>query len=191
MRAGDIPSGIFYLARGYVGLHSISKNGEKLILIIFRPGDIFPITWGINETPSDYYLEAITPSSLHRVPRSKFLDFVRANVDVLLDLTGRMLVRMSGLLTRMEYLVFGNAYNKVASILLICAERFGRREGRSVVIQVPLTHSDVAALIGISRETASIEIKKLEKKGIIFSRGRLFVIKNQRLLRRESLLDTY
>ena len=190
MRAGENPQGIFYLSKGFLRLYSTSMGGEELTLFIFKPGDIFPITWVFNQTMNNYHVEGISASELRQAPKAKFLDFIKENPDVFLELTKRMLVRLTGLLQRMEQLVFGNAYNKVASILLICAERFGRKEGKDLIVQVPLTHNSIASLVGISRETASIQINKLEKKGLLAHRGRLLVVKNARLLRRESLLES-
>ena len=107
---------------------------------------------------------------------------------ILLDLTSRMLERFLGLMRRMEYLVFGNARSKVASILLICAERFGKKQGQATVIDVPLTHSDIATLVGMTRETVSIEMKKLQKEKLISYKGRYLAILNLAGLKKQSLL---
>jgi len=191
LRAGDPPAGVLYLKKGFIRLYSISRDGEELTLIIFKQGDFFPIMWAINATPNTYFLEAMTPVVLWRSPREKFLEFVQSDKRALFELTSMMLTRFGGLLTRMEYLVFGNAINKVASILLICAERFGKKKGRTTVIQAPLIHSDIASLVGITRETASIEMKKLEKEGAIAYRGHLLVIKSFMGLKKHLLSDTY
>lgn len=189
LRAGDPPLGLYYLKRGFARVYSISRNGEELTLIIFKAGDFFPIIWAINNTQNDYFVEAMTACTLVRVPREDFVEFVTSNPDVNFDLTRRTSVRLGGLMRRMEYLVFGNANNKIASILLICAERFGRQKGGKVVIEVPLTHSDIASLVGLTRETASIEMKKLEKSGLIGYHGRLVTILNLKGLKRQSMLD--
>lgn len=189
LRAGDSPPGIFYLKSGYVRVYSFSKGGEELTLIIFKPGDIFPVSWVIGDVPASYFVEAMTVAELWRVPRDQFLEFVRNKPEILLELIKRMMVRFVGLMRRMEYLVFGNAYSKVASILLICAERFGRKAAGGMVIDVPLTHNDIATLVGMTRETVSIEMKKLEKKNLISYRGRLLVVKDTRGLARESQID--
>jgi len=190
LRPDDTPSGVFYLCKGYARLYSISQAGEELTLIIFKPEDFFPIVWTINNTENIYYFEAMTQVELWRAPREQFLDFMKSNSDVFFELTSRILVRFGGLLERMEYLVFGSAYQKVASILVICAQRFGLKEGKGIKIRVPLTHKDIANLVGITRETASVEMKKLERKGLIYYRGRLFIIKDIKGLEKESLLNS-
>lgn len=189
LRAEDTPTGVYFLSRGFVRLYAVSKKGEELTLIIFKPGDFFPVMWAINNARTSYYLAAITNVDVWRVPQDKFLAFIKSNPEVFFDLTSKILIRFGGLLKRMEYLVFGNAYAKVASIITICAERFGHRQKGKVTIEVPLTHGDVASMTGVTRETASIELKKIENKGFIEYQGRLIVVKNLRGLRKESLLD--
>lgn len=147
LQAGDEPSGVLYIKKGYVRLYSLSKDAQEFTLIIFQAEDFFPIMWAINGTPNAYYMEAITDVELYQAPREEFVNFIKKG-ETLFEITSRILTRLGGTLTRMEYAVFGNAYNKVASIILICAERFGSLRGQDIFIQVPLTHSDIANLIG-------------------------------------------
>lgn len=186
-RPGDLIPGVFYLKRGFVRLYTVSLSGEELTLLIFKKGDIFPIS-SVFDFPirQSYYLESLTSCELERAGRADFLRFIKSDSEVLLELSSRLVERLGGMLLRAESFVFGDAKSRIASILLICAERFGKKINQGVEIEVPLTHSDIASLIGVARETASIEIKKLEKKGIIAYRGRLLVIKNVNLLKKES-----
>lgn len=189
LRAGDAPQGVLFIKKGYIKDYSISREGEELTLIIFMPNDFFPMQWAINNKPNNHYFEAMSAVELWRVPKDEFIAFIKANPDVFFELTSHIMLRLGGLLQRMEYLAFGNASQKVASIIMICAERFGEKEDKQMVIQVLLTHKDIAMLVGVTRETASIEIKKLERSGIIGYHGRLIVIKDAKGLQRESLLD--
>jgi len=190
VRGGETPKGVYFLRKGFTRLFNVSAKGEELTKIIYKPGDIFPFIWAINETPNDYFLEAMTSTNLCRAPRSEFIKFLENNPEAFWELTSRILVRFNGILSRMDYLVFGNAYSKVASILVICAERFGKKVGESIIIQVPLTHNDIARLIGLTRETTSIEMKKLEDIGFIKHKGRFISIENIKKLKREFTLET-
>lgn len=189
LRPGDVPGGVFYLKKGYVKLYSVSKNGEELILIIFKPGDLFPITWAINETLNLYFLEAMTPVEIWKASKEGFLGFAKGNPEIYFEVSSRMMFRFDGLLRRMEYLVFGNAYAKVASIILICAQRFGEVGKGGVVIQVPLTHNDIATLVGVTRETVSVEIKKLKDRGLIANKGKKIIVRNASGLKKASSIE--
>lgn len=105
------------------------------------------------------------------------------------EFASRILTRFGGVLTRMEYAMFGNAQSKVASMLLICAERLGKENKKGITVQVPLTHQDIASLLGIARETASIEMKKLQTKDLIGYQGKYLVIKNIQRLKEECMLE--
>jgi len=188
LRPYDTPSGIFYLKSGFVRLYSISKKGEEFTLIIFKPGDIFPLRWAINDSSTGYYFDAAAPVSTWRVSKKEFIAFIEENPDVLLEVTSRVLTRLGGILQRMEYLVYGNADQKIASIILLCAERFGKEVDGKTRIEVPLTHKDLANFVGISRETASIELKKFERSGLIESKNKMIIVKNRELLEKEALL---
>lgn len=187
---GMTPPGVFYLAKGYVKAYSTSEEGKELTIIIFKPEDIFPYSWAISGIENKYYYETMTAIELCRVPKEELIRFIKENPEVLLTLSNRIIVRMMGLVQRMEYLVFGNAYSKVASILVICAERFGSKDGKNIVIQVPLTHKDIANLLGVTRETVSVEMKKLERKGLINSRGKHVIVRNLKKLEEESLIES-
>lgn len=145
--------------------------------------------WTFNTSPNKYYIEAMTPVEVYLAPRDEFIKFIKENGDVLFELTSRILIRLGGLLTRMEYMVFGNAGSKVASIIAICAERFGHKNTiGETVVGVLLTHKEIANLIGVARETVSIEIKRLENEEVIGYRGRHILIKDNRKLRAKSKL---
>lgn len=188
LRPDEETHGVFYLYEGYTRLYSISKNAQELTLIIYRPGDFFPLIPAINNSPMAYYTEAITAVKLYRTPQNEFIKFTKNNSDVMFEVSAHVLERFGGVLTRMEHAMFGNARSKVASIILICAERFGRQDKRDIIIQVPLTHQDIAKLIGMARETVSIEMKKLQKMHLIDYRGKYLVVKNYQKLKGESAL---
>ena len=191
IRPDGPPSGVFYLARGYVRLYALSESGQELDLIIFKPGDFFPMIWAFNDVNLTQYCEAMTAVEVTRCSKEEFKTFLQNNPQALWEVTSNILIRLRGLLERMEYMVFGNAYQKVASILVICAERFGIKQRNEILIRVPLTHKDIANLIGLTRETTSVELKKLERSGIISKKGGQFRIRNLEKLQNEALWSQY
>ncbi len=186
MRADDIPSGVYYLYKGYARYYSLSEAGQELSYIIVKPQDIFPVIWAITDSSNTQYCEAMTDIEVSRAPKDEFVEFLRKNPDLLYEVFRKMLVRFEGVLDRMAYMVFGNAYQKVASILVICAERFGIKKGDKIIIRVPLTHQDIANLIGLTRETTSVEIKKLEKLKIYSKKGSFISVRNLEKLKKEA-----
>jgi len=187
LNSNDSLSSVFYIKSGYIRVFRISEEGEELTLAILKQHDFFPLTYGIGTTRHNYYLEAITPLELWKAPQDQFMQFIRRDPELFYELTDRLLVRFDGVLARMESMVFSNAYAKVATILLMCAKGLGEANGNQIIVRVPLTHKDIATMIGITRETTSLEMKKLERKGVVKRQGKFLIVNDCNLLEEEAL----
>lgn len=190
LRGGDLPQGVYFIKKGFVKLSSVSKEGKELTLVQYKEGDFFPVVWTFfgGEKGSIYSFEAITDTEILRSPREIFMDFVTKHPDVFLDVTKHIITRFQSSLKRMEFLTFGNASAKLASILLICAKDFGTQKSNGVEIQIPLTHKDIANLVGVTRETVSLELKKFDKKGYIGYNKKLILIKDKDSLEKKAII---
>lgn len=189
IHSDELKSHIYYIKSGFVRVYRISEEGEELTLLILKPQDFFPLTYGLNNMPTIYYLEAITEVEVYKAPQNHFLKILRTEPEVFFELSTEVMDRFDGLLARMEYMVWSKAYTKIAATILICARRFGRVKNNTILIGVPLTHRDIATIVGLTRETTSIEMKKLENKGLIKRTGRLLLITDLLKLEHESLLN--
>jgi CRP/FNR family transcriptional regulator len=167
IRADDDPQGIFCLTKGYVRQYTISKTGLELTLHILKPISYFPMVWAINGAPNIYYFEALTPVEAGRAPRDQIVDFIQDKPIIISALLSELLEDYAETLTRIEHLVFSDAYRRVISVLLYIAKHFGEKSKNGVIVDHRFTQQDIATLVGVARETASIEIVKLEKKGLI------------------------
>lgn len=188
LRSGDMPQGVYFVKSGYVKLNSVSKDGKELTLVIYEKGDFFPVVWSFfGSSASIYSFEAITPVEILRSPREKFAEFINSHHDVYSDIVSHMLRRFQSALRRMEFLTFGNASAKLASILLICGKDFGIEKGKETEIQIPLTHKDIANLVGVTRETVSLELKRFDRKGLISYNKKLIAIKDKESLEKKAI----
>lgn len=100
---------------------------------------------------------------------------------MLFDLTTRFAKGLNGLALRIEHLSSENVYTRVISLLLYLAAHFGS----SSLVDLPLTHQEVASLTGSTRETVSRQIERLKKKRLITYKRHTIVIKNPKKLKRE------
>ncbi|MDO8269150.1 MAG: Crp/Fnr family transcriptional regulator [Candidatus Levybacteria bacterium] len=183
VRADDPPSGVFYLKAGTVKMYAISRKGDELIINVFKPFSFFPMSWAVNNTPNNYYFEAMTAVEVIKAPREKVVEFVKSDPVVMYDLLCRVFRGTDGLLARMSYLMAGNAYLRLIAEILIQAKRFGKTEGKHVEFKV--SEKDLAAFSGLTRETVSREMKLLKDKELVaFDTGGI-IIKNIELLENE------
>jgi CRP-like cAMP-binding protein len=167
IRADDDPLGIFCLIKGYVRQYTISKTGFELSLHILKPVSYFPMVWAINGTPNVYFFEALTPVEVGRAPRDKVVNFIKDKPTVIFELMSELVEDYAETLTRIEHLVFSDAYRRVISVLLYIAKHFGEGNDNGIIVRHRFTQQDIATLVGVARETASNEIVRLEKRGLV------------------------
>lgn len=185
VRAEDPPPGIFYLTQGFVRMINVTETGEMLVMHVFKPGSFFPMTWALNETPNRYTFEAMTQVELYRAPRAEVMQMMKIHPEILYDLTSRLLSGASGLLRRMEDLVLEPAYVKTVKLLLYYCENFAERDPQGQGLVLHLTHREIAAWIGSTRETASLQVEDLLRKQLISYRGRLLIVPDVKRLTAE------
>ncbi|MDP2638138.1 MAG: Crp/Fnr family transcriptional regulator [Candidatus Levybacteria bacterium] len=181
IRPEDTPRGVYYVKSGYVKMNLILENGRELTVNIFKKGSYFPMMWAISNISNTYYYQVMSKSQLRRIPKEKFLDFLRGNPDVVFELLSRILVGFNALVANIEHMLSGSAYDRIIAVLLLLGRRFGEKmngKDGAVIVRIPLTHQDIANIAAITRETASIAIKQVEKKKLIGRKGKFLIIKN-------------
>lgn len=187
IRSDDDPLGIFCLTKGFVRQYKISEAGIELTLHILKPISYFPFVWAINGTPNVYNFEALTNVEVGRAPRDAVVNFIQDKPKIIFKLMSELLEDYSESLTRVEHLVFSDAYRRVISVLLYIAKHFGVDDGKQTKVGHRFTHQDIATLVGVVRETASIEMAKLEKRGLIEYSYHLMIFKSIKDLEKELL----
>src|SRR5664279_4179226 len=134
IRADDDPQGIFCLTKGYVRQYTISKTGLELTLHILKPISYFPMVWAINGTPNVYYFEALTPVEVGRAPRDQVVNFIKDKPTIIFELLSVLIEDYAESLTRIEHLVFSDAYRRVISVLLYIAKHFGEESDEGIIV---------------------------------------------------------
>ncbi len=182
----NTPAGVYFIKTGLVRMYLVSKDGSETTFNILKPGTYFSIIWAFNDVPNIYFYEALTDITLLKAPREEIVKFVEKNPAVLLDITKRTLSGLDGITRLMNALLTGNTYQRIASVLLVLARRFGTFRGKKVVINIPLTHRVISTLAGLTRESTSKELEALQANKIISIKNHTISILNLKMLEESS-----
>lgn len=164
---------ILWIRQGMVRMYQIANDGSEITLHLFRAPTFFPIMLYLSHRQTEYYFQATEVVIARKAPAEDVEAFLRANPDVLFDLTRRFADAITGLLLRIEQLSSENAYQRVASYLLYMAHTFGERTDNGYyAITKKLSHEDIAKWTGMARETVSHQMEHLTKEGILKTENR-------------------
>lgn len=157
----------YYLTTGAVKMTRISKDGRSIVLHLFFPDSVFSLLTLISNDFNQYDFVAQTPAQVRKIPRRQLQEFLQAHPEVLSELNLRLLQGIAGLLKRIETKALTPAYNQVAGLLIYYARHFSDTHQATPRLQIKLTHQEISDWLGLSRENVSLQMKQLEKNGLI------------------------
>ena len=163
---GTPSDAIYFIEKGRVRVTRLSPEGKTVILALLGPGDMIgEAAWeaGVH----DNYAETLEDSRIYQIGREAFLNFVRENPEFGLRFISVIGARLKQANARIEDLVFRQVPSRVARLLLNLAETHGRVTPNGVKVEFPLTHQDIADMVGSSRVTVTQVINKFRESNWI------------------------
>jgi CRP-like cAMP-binding protein len=163
---GDPLSGLYYLSRGSVRQYDISKRGVDLVVNIFVPPAFFPMSLVLNDYTNEYFFNAATPVVVRRAPFDDVLAFIKRENDVALELLARAHRRLDIMMRRQTLMMASSASTRLAYELILSCHSFGERHNDGTYT-IRLSETELAARVGLARETVSRQIHELKDRGIV------------------------
>jgi CRP/FNR family cyclic AMP-dependent transcriptional regulator len=185
VRAGDTPSGVYYIVSGSVKAYSLFKDGEPNIIMTLNPGEIFPVAWAVSGITRDVGFAALDVTELRRLARDEFLETLQSDVTVMQAAMQVLAGHFFALTSEIDNLQYRSAREKVVFRLLFLAANFGHCEGDSTTILIRVTNDYIARSTNMTRETASRELSRLNRKQLIRTVNGRITIPNLLRLRNE------
>ncbi len=185
---GDQPESVYLLRSGFVKLSRITPEGRELTLSIFKANDLFGETAILNNSPHDTTAEALSNCLFYQIYRNQFLQILKRYPSISIKVSSLVSHRMLKLEEKFQIAVSRDISSRIACVLLELADRFGEPSEEGTIITLPLTHLEIASLIGSTRETTCVTLNKFRRKGWIQSKKRYLVLQDIRALK--SLCET-
>jgi CRP/FNR family transcriptional regulator len=175
-RPGDDFANIYFIKSGYVRLFINDEDGKEITINAFKPVFYLSLNYALGEGENRYFFEALTDVEMWKAPKQEVIEFIKEDKEILGFLTERLLKITEELMRHVEVAISGDAYSKVAALIISLAKSSGKKTGNKIELEFTTTHRLIASLTGLSRETASIQIKKLEREGYINQNRSLLLV---------------
>ncbi len=184
--AQDRGTTLFIIKRGRVKVSKADRRGKEIILGILEPGDFFGEMSLLDSEPRSATVSSLEPCQALIVSREQFLQFIPRHPELVMKILTTLILRLRKADEKISRLVFADAYEKVASVLMELIEE--RKVPLDVGTEVPLsfTRKELADLVGLSRETLTRVIAGFQRAGLVRIERRHIVIINPARLKREA-----
>jgi CRP/FNR family cyclic AMP-dependent transcriptional regulator len=171
---GESDGPLYLLVQGRARLSLISAEGRELTLSYLEA----PATFGASSVRHGGSRAAdcvaVTDVELLLMDRADVERAAAIEPGLALDVLAGLSVRLRETVDRLEELAFHDASHRVMRVVFNVATASYETLGAPVV--TGLTHYEIAALAGTSRETASRVISALARDGVVLTRGRRILV---------------
>jgi CRP/FNR family cyclic AMP-dependent transcriptional regulator len=181
---GQMPRGIFVLCKGSVKLSITSTSGRTMIVKLAEPGEVLGLSATISGKPYEVKAETVEPCQINFVKRDDFLRFLQEDVEACFKVAEQLSEKYHNACKEVGALGLSHsAAEKLAKLLLKWSCKNGEAAKPEPRLKIPLTHEEIAQMIGTSRETVTRLFAELRKRQIVQSKGSTLVIRNSAALR--------
>jgi len=181
---GDPGTSLFLIESGRVKICLNSPDGKELVLTVLGPGDFFGELALLDGEPRSADAVALEPSQLLLLRREDFIAFIETRPQVMLRLltTVSRWLRHTAQVARDE--AFLDVPARLARVLLDLAGDKDEPPRRELTIRSRMTQGELAAMIGVTRESVNKCLAYFERQGLISREGGIITILRPDHLRR-------
>ncbi len=165
---GNPCDGMYIVVSGAVKVYKIGPDGREHILHVAEPGDTFGEVAMFLGTGYPAYAGVVKDSLTVFIRRQPLIDLLERSPGLCFEILGSLAAWTHRLVSRLENLTLHDASARLAQYLLGKAKE--TRDGLEVALSVP--KQTLAAHLGISSETLSRLLNRLEAAGAVVPEGR-------------------
>ena len=164
---GDPSQALYLIETGRVRIYVQDEDGQETSVIYFGAGDIFGELAAIDGLPRSASAIAADETIVHVLSRERLRAHLLASPQLAYNFMQALAVRVRYSTLQVGNLSLHDVPSRLARKLLELAQGNGRVEANGVCIDMPLTQSDLASLIGATRESTNKALGNFRRSGYI------------------------
>jgi len=188
LREEDTNEFMYIILFGSAKVTQTLKDGKEIILSIHKSDDFFGEISLIDGKTSPATVTATDNSLIAIVSKKDFYSLIFSQNKVLENLLRILCMRLRESWKRIELLNFKNATDRIKMIFLILSYDNGQKTEEGIVLNIKLTHQNIADMTGLTRETVTRVIDKWQSSGEIAVLKNKLIRLNQTFLKEEIAL---
>jgi CRP-like cAMP-binding protein len=166
--AGDPPSAMYHVERGFLRLVGLHNDGHQVLILIYRPGNNFSESILVAHRPANHTTVAQTDARILRLARDDFWDLYHSHPEIPEALCRKFANNISRQFIGREIRRTHRLRKLVALLFENLAEHCGevQRDG-SLHITIPFTQTDIAEHYDVTRQSVQREVGALKAEGLV------------------------
>jgi CRP/FNR family transcriptional regulator, global nitrogen regulator len=173
---GDPGGQLYFLLSGTVRLYKIYGAYKEATVALLKDGGVFG-ELGLDEgSRQSLFAEALTGVRVAVVRKYTLTELIKRRPDFAMKLLFSFSDRLEQSGEVVDCLLDRGVATRLCTLLMNLGNRFGEANGSGTVIDLRLTHQDLANMISSTREAVSKEMSELQRNGVIETRNRRIIL---------------
>jgi CRP-like cAMP-binding protein len=168
---------IYMIADGRVRIGNYLDDGKEVVTAILGMGEIFgELALAGEEKRRDFAQAMDDKTTVCPLSIDELKQLMYGNQELSFKMLKLVGLRLMKLERKLELLVFKDARTRIVEFIKDSATWKGKKVGYETLVPTKLTHKDIAALTGTSRQTVTTILNELKEKNLInFDRKKILV----------------
>lgn len=192
-RQGDETTEIYVVLRGKVRIYKVSPGGEETTIAIFGPNDVIGEMAALDGLERSATGKALSGAALLAMTQERFVHHAQTIPGLSFALARLLSQKLRWTAAYAESIAQYDAAGRLLHLILINNERYGRavEPGKRYVLDLDLTQSDLASMVGARREWVNRLLRDWTKRGLLeFDRGAITILDLPRVIQeRDSRIE--
>jgi CRP-like cAMP-binding protein len=176
-RQGDRQTGIYLIRSGRVRTYYVAPSGREVTLAYWFPGNFVggPDIFGTG--PHMWSSVAIEQSELTFLPGLALRKLALESAGIAVALLDALAFKARCYSAMAQMLGTRSVTERLHRLLIFLARIYGIKNGHETTIAVPFTHADLANLIAATRQWVTVQLARLQRRGVIrYHRGLISIL---------------
>lgn len=171
---GDVGDSLYIVLSGRVRVYASNEEGKEVVLDFHGPGE-YVGEMSLDGAPRSASVMTVEPTRCAIVTRAQFRDFLDAHPDFAWHLITRLIHRVRVATQSVKSLALSDVYGRLVRLLNALAVP----QGDVHVVPEKLTHAEIAARVGASRDMVGKLLKDLTGGGYLSIDERTITIRRR------------
>jgi CRP/FNR family transcriptional regulator, global nitrogen regulator len=173
---GDPDEHLYFVLSGTVRLYKLYGDYKEATVALLKDGGAFgelSLQEGSGQT---VFAHALTDVRVAVIRKSVLVEVLKRDPELVVKLFSSLYERLKHSEEAIDRLLDREVSARLLKLLQYLSDRFGETNGSATVLDIRLTHQDLANMIASTREAVSKVMSELQRDGLIEMRNRKIAI---------------
>jgi CRP/FNR family transcriptional regulator len=173
---GDPDEHLYFVMSGTVRLSKLYGNYKEATVALLKDGDLFGEVSLQEGSGQRLFAHALTDVRVAAIRKRMLVEVLKRDPELFVKLFSSLSERLEQSEEAIDRLLDREVSARLGKLLQNLSDRFGETDGPATVLDIRLTHQDLANMIASTREAVSKVMSELQRDDLIEVRNRKIAI---------------